>query len=164
MLKTEKERIVCNKVICSSSILIIVVILCALSFSCNSSGAGNGSYYINGTIDGTPYNKDGITIGAVAFGWTQISAADSQSDIDSTQNIWQLAVYGTTTGTYNSIMDTVVYSTDSSTFYSGQGPDIFIVITSLGDVIEGTFEGTVTHSVAFTTHSVSGSFRVQKVF
>ena len=44
------------------------------------------------------------------------------------------------------------------------GADITIVITSLGDVIEGTFEGTVTHSVALTTHSVSGSFRVQKVF
>jgi hypothetical protein len=153
-----------NKAICSISILIIVVILGVLSFGCNSGGTGNSEYYINGTIDGTPYNREGITIGAVAFGWTQISAADSQSDIDSTQNYWQLAVLGTTTGTYNSIMDTVVYIIDSSTLYSGQGSDITIVITSLGDVIEGTFEGTVTHSVALTTHSVSGSFRVQKVF
>ena len=153
-----------NKVICFSRILIVVVILGVLSLGCNSGGTGNSAYYINGTIDGTPYNKEGITIGAVAFGWTQISAADSQSDIDSTQNYWQLAVYGTTIGTYNSIMDTVVYIIDSSTVFSGQGPDITIVITSLGDVIEGTFEGTVTHSVALTTHSVSGSFRVQKVF
>jgi hypothetical protein len=115
-------------------------------------------------IDGTPYNKEGITIGAVAFGWTQLSAADSQSDIDSTQNYWQLAVWGTTTGTYNSNMDIVSYMVDSSTAYTGQGPDITIIITSLGDVIEGTFEGTVTHSVALTTHNVSGKFRVQKFF
>lgn len=153
-----------SRTICFSSVLIIVVILSVLSFGCNSGRTGNSEYYINGTIDGTPYNREGITIGAVAFGWTQISAADSQSDFDSTQNYWQLAALGTTAGTYNSIMDTVVYIIDSSTVYSGQGPDITIVITSLGDVIEGTFEGTVTHSIALTTHSVSGSFRVQKVF
>jgi len=155
---------VSNKAICTSSILIIIVILGVLFFGCNGGGTGNSEYYINGTIDGTPYNREGITIGAVAFGWTQISAADSQSDIDSTQNYWQLAVLGTTTGTYNSNMDIVVYIIDGSTVYSGQGPDISTVITTLGDVIEGTFEGTVTHSVALTTHSVSGSFRVQKVF
>ena len=153
-----------NKAICTSSILIIIVILSVLLFGCNGGGTGNSEYYINGTIDGTPYNKEGITIGAVAIGWTQISAADSQSDIDSTQNYWQLAVLGTTTGIYNSNMDIVVYIIDGSTVYSGQGPDISIVITTLGDIIEGTFEGTVTHSVALTTHSVSGSFRVQRVF
>jgi hypothetical protein len=144
--------------------LIIIVILSVLFFGCNGGGTGNSEYYINGTIDGTPYNKEGMTIGAVAFGWTQISAADSQSDIDSTQNYWQLAVLGTTIGTYNANMDIVVYIIDGSTVYSGQSPDISIAITTLGDVIEGTFEGTVTHSVALTTHSVSGSFRVQRVF
>jgi hypothetical protein len=141
-------------------------VIASLFFGCNSGGTGDGEsgYYVNGTIDGTPHNRGGVNIGAVAFGWTQISAADSQSDIDSSQNYWQLAIFGTTAGTYSSPMDTVVYIIYGSTFYSGQGPDITIVIASLGEVIEGTFEGTVTHSVALTTHSVTGSFRVEKVF
>jgi hypothetical protein len=148
-------------------ILTISIIVGPLITSCNLQGTNdpgdNGEYFVEGTIDSTVYRKE-YTSGYVAVGWIQVHGASNQSDFTNNQNKWSILVYDTTTGTYNSLMESVSYVVnDTTTYYYSQGPDITIYIDVLtSDVIEGRFEGTLTYNEDSSTHTVNGTFKVPR--
>ena len=136
----------------------ILAIILISSFSCSNDG---GSFYVEGTINGQTYSCSGYVLAGAGGGMTAIMGSESQSEWVDSNNAWTITVSGTTTGTYNTISDAILYHTDGTTFYIDNGPTLSITITSYGDVVEGTFEGQISYSGDMNDYPISGSFRAQ---
>jgi hypothetical protein len=118
------------------------------------------SYYINGSIDATAYDKSGYVEAETSGGATFLLAADSIVELAAYDGLWSIDIDGTATGTYEAGAASVAYWVSSSEGYLNFS-DVTVVVTEYTGVqVAGTFTGFLNYSVDALDYPVSGEFRV----
>jgi hypothetical protein len=142
--------------------ILLTVVLAIVFAGSTACVLDESSYYINGAIDGTAYEKSGFLLAVESAGVTQLTAAASMIDWGSGTGFWYIVIPGTSTGTYTDLDGaTVEYQKSAGDVYMTVDNISISVTTYTGSEVAGSFTGDLRYSIDVIDYPAQGEFRLE---